>query len=89
MNEELVKLELEILVVDHKVDHSILRELDQQVNGKYYVVVANDKTAMRGLDYRSKSVRMALVIAKSFENQREAIQGYNRVGRYDDSCIRI
>jgi hypothetical protein len=52
------------------------------------VIVATDKFAMRGLDYRSKSVPMALILAKSFENQREAMQGYNRAGRFGDSCTR-
>lgn len=32
---------------------------------------------------------MALVIDQSFENLREAIQGYNRVGRFEDQCKRI
>lgn len=32
---------------------------------------------------------MALVIAQSYENYREAIQGYNRVGRFGDDCQRI
>jgi hypothetical protein len=52
------------------------------------VVVATDKFAMRGLDYRSKLVPMALILAKSFENPREAMQGSNRVGRFGDSCTR-
>jgi hypothetical protein len=55
-------------VIDDNVDHSRLRELDQLVNGKYTVVAANNKSAMRGLDYRSGSVKMTLVVAKSFEN---------------------
>ena len=54
------------------------------MNGKFTVVAANDKNAMRGIDYRSASVRMTLVLAKSFENMREAMQGYNRVGRFGD-----
>ena len=63
--------------------------MDQQVNGKFTVVVANDKSAMRGIDYRSANVRMTLVLAKSFENMREAMQGYNRVGRFGDQCLRV
>jgi hypothetical protein len=77
------------LVIDDNVDHSRLRELDQPVNGKYTVVAANNKSAMRGLDYRSESVKMTLVVAKSFENKREAMQGYHRVGRFDDQCWRV
>jgi hypothetical protein len=44
---------------------------------------------MRGFDYRAESVGIALVIAKSFVNDREAIQGLNRVGRFGDQCRRI
>ena len=32
---------------------------------------------------------MTLVVAKSFENKREAIQGFCRVGRFGDNCTRI
>ena len=44
---------------------------------------------MRGIDYKSVTARMTLVVAKPFENQREAIQGFNRVGRFDDKCSRV
>jgi len=53
LHTELVKQDLEILVADQAVDHNILKTLSQQVNGKFRVVVAQDKSAMRGLDYRS------------------------------------
>jgi hypothetical protein len=53
------------------------------------VVVAQDQFAMRGLDYRSKSVKITKVLAKSFENKREAIQGFNIVGRFGDNCPRV
>lgn len=33
--------------------------------------------------------KLSLVIAKSFENKREAIQGFNRVGRFGDSFTRV
>lgn len=32
---------------------------------------------------------MTLLIAKSFENKREAMQGFARVGRFGDKCKRI
>lgn len=89
MNEELTKLGLEVLIVDNQVEHQRLRELDQQVNGKYTVVIANDKSAMRGIDYRSETVKMTMVFAKPFENMREAMQGYHRVGRFGDACQRV
>ena len=53
LHTELLKQDLEILVADQDVDHAILKTLNQQVNGKFRVVVALDKSAMRGLDYRS------------------------------------
>ena len=43
---------------------------------------------MRGIDYRSNGVAMHLIIAKSFDTERDALQGLNRVGRFGDSCIR-
>jgi len=63
--------------------------LNQQVDGSFRVVVAEDQFAMRGLDYRSYSTKLSLIIAKSFENKREAIQGFNRVGRFGDSFTRV
>jgi len=53
LHTELVKQDLEILVADQDVDHAILKTLNQQVDGKFRVVVVLDKSAMRGLDYRS------------------------------------
>jgi len=53
LHTELVEQDLEILVADQDVDHAILKTLNQQVDGKFRVVVALDKSAMRGLDYRS------------------------------------
>ncbi len=83
------KLELELLIVDEQVDHEILRTLHEQVNGKHRVVVALDKSAMRGLDYRSDDIPIVFVNAKSFENKREAAQGMSRVGRFGDTCKRV
>lgn len=47
-----------------------------------------DESAMRGIDYRCDG-KMTLAIAKSFTNMREAMQGYKRVGRQDDKCLRV
>jgi hypothetical protein len=44
---------------------------------------------MRGVDYRSPTVGIALMITKSFPIEREAIQGLNRVGRFGDPYNRI
>lgn len=62
-----------------------------KINDKFRVAVALTTAAMRGLDYRSSidEILISLVIAKSFENKREAIQGYYRVGRFGDKCYRV
>jgi hypothetical protein len=44
---------------------------------------------MRGLDYRCATAPMHLIIAKSFDTERGALQGLNRVGRFGDQCVRI
>jgi hypothetical protein len=44
---------------------------------------------MRGLDYRAPKLGITLIIAKSFSNKREALQGDERVGRFGDPCLRI
>ena len=44
---------------------------------------------MRGIDYRSKSNPLFLVVAQQFSCVREALQGVARVGRFGDPCQRI
>jgi hypothetical protein len=71
----------------------MLRELDSgssEANDfRYKLIIATDPFAMRGFDYRAKTVGITLVVAKSFAHEREAIQGLNRVGRFGDQCKRI
>jgi hypothetical protein len=52
-----------------------LRTLGVKVNDKFRVAVALTTASMRGLDYRSSvdGILISLLIAKSFENKREAI----------------
>jgi hypothetical protein len=52
-------------------------------------MVSLDSFGMRGLDYRSKSNTLYLVIAQQFSCMREALQGVARVGRFGDPCYRI
>ena len=89
--EELKKLDLELVEADENVNHQILRTLGLKVNGKFRVAVALKVASMRGLDYRSSidGILISLLIAKSFQNKREAIQGYHRVGRFGDKCYRV
>ncbi len=44
---------------------------------------------MRGIDYRAPKVGITQIVAKSFENFREADQGLKRVGRQGDPCYRF
>jgi len=44
---------------------------------------------MRGIDYRSKTNPMFLVVARQFPCVREALQGVTRVGRFGDPCQKI
>jgi hypothetical protein len=73
MGTTLAEAECNALAIDQNIDPEVLRQLDQKTNGSYRVVVATDSFAMRGIDYRAADVTMTLAIAKSFENQREAI----------------
>jgi hypothetical protein len=76
----------DLVVVDTKIDHQSLRNLDR---APYKLLVAPDSFGMRGIDYRSKSNHLFLVIAKQFPTTREALQGVARVGRFGDPCRRI
>jgi hypothetical protein len=55
---------------------------------RYIVAMATDLNWMRGIDYRTKSLPLTLVVAKSFTCRRDALQGFNRVGRFIDKCFR-
>jgi hypothetical protein len=80
----------DLLAVTEDIDTELLRSLDKANAGCVYkVLVAEDPSAMRGYDYRSPNCAMTLVIDRSFDNFREAVQGYYRVGRFGDQCKRI
>jgi hypothetical protein len=66
----------------------LLRNLDQRAdNGKYNLLIATDHFAMRGLDYRAPILGVTLILAASFANKREALQGLKRVGRFGDPSV--
>jgi hypothetical protein len=44
---------------------------------------------MRGIDYRASKYGITQIIATSFNNKREALQGQERVGRFGDPCLRV
>jgi hypothetical protein len=74
---------------DQQFDSSFLKELDKAIkDGLYPLVVTGSIFGMRGIDYRSRNVAMHLIIARSFDTERDALQGLNRVGRFGDSCTR-
>ena len=56
--------------------------------GNYPVVIVNSEDMMRGVDYRSDSKGITLVVDKSFSTSRDALQGLARVGRFGDECRR-
>ncbi|CDW88935.1 UNKNOWN [Stylonychia lemnae] len=89
--DELKKLDLELVEADENLNHLILRTLGVKINDKFRVAVALTTAAIRGLDYRSSvdGIMISLLLAKSFVNKREAIQGYYRVGRFNDKCYRV
>jgi hypothetical protein len=60
----------DIVFVDEHVDSQMLRKLDK---APFKLLVASDSFAMRGIDYRSKSNLMFLVVAQQFPCTREAL----------------
>jgi hypothetical protein len=70
------------------IDDEFLRNLDDRgMDGNHTLIVTTSPFGMRGVDYRS-SKGITLIIAASFANQRQAMQGLNRVGRFGDPCKR-
>lgn len=72
--------------MDKDANTEQIRSLDVK---PYRLIVAVNQFGMRGIDYRSKQVAITLVIAQPFENKREAMQGFARVGRFGDKYKRV
>jgi hypothetical protein len=72
------------------INDEYLRTLDNRAvpDGPHALIVAPDSFGMRGFDYRAKTKGITLIIAAPFSNQRQALQGLNRVGRFGDPCKR-
>ena len=77
-----------ITCVTEDTPYDELRNMDEKKGLMYPVYLADDKYGMRGIDYRS-SCGITLVIASSFGDRRERLQGLCRVGRMGDKCYRI
>jgi hypothetical protein len=62
---------LEFVDLDEKIDHDMLRTLDDTVEGgKYRTLVSTNLEAMRGIDYRAPTNGITLLICKSFCHRR-------------------
>ena len=60
--------------VDSNVDTDKLRKLDvRESPGSFKLMFATTMHGMRGVDYRSKAIRIDLLVTASFENEREAM----------------
>ena len=78
------------MCVDSDLNTETLRTLDvRESPGAFRLMLATTMHGMRGVDYRSKAIRMDLLVTTSFENEREAMQGLCRVGRFGDDCKRF
>lgn len=56
------------------VDSEFLRNLDRSnEEGLFSLVVSTNTFGMRGIDYRSQGVPMHLILAKSFDTERDAL----------------
>ena len=75
-----------LILVDKTTDPSMLRQLDR---APYKLLVSLNQFGMRGIDYRSKTNPLYLVVAQQFPCMREALQGVARVGRFGDPCRKI
>lgn len=74
------------MLINEDADPQILRELDKI---PYKIVFSVDEFGMRGIDYRSRTNVLHLVVAQQFSCTREALQGVARVGRFGDPCKKI
>lgn len=59
-----------LILVDKTVDPLMLRQLDR---APYKLLVALNQFGMRGIDYRSKTNPLCLVVAQQFSCVREAL----------------
>ena len=76
--------------IDETIQPESLRTLDECVEGRYRVLVADTpKIALIGLDYRSYTNSILFVTTRSFTHRREMVQAANRVGRGSDKFKRV
>jgi hypothetical protein len=69
--------------------YEFLKTLDEKrsTDGSFNLLITLG-FGMRGVDYRAPLTGITLVIALSFNHEREATQALARVGRYKEPCAR-
>jgi len=81
---------IEFMTVNDQTKPSTLRQLDEKaLNGNHKILIVTEASQMRGTDFRSPIHGICLIVAKSFESNRDAEQALARVGRFDDKCERL
>ena len=75
--------------VDQLTDAATFRECDKREEGQRFTTfLVDDPQLMRGTDWRSPAVGLALVLDKGFESQRDLQQALARTGRFGDKTVR-
>ena len=76
--------------IDEDVSHTMLRNLDQSVNGRYSLLITDEAArGLRGLDLKGHDSGLVLISLKSFSHHREMLQAAYRVGRCGEKCKRL
>jgi hypothetical protein len=72
-----------------ETSYEFLKTLDEKrsTDGSFNLLITLG-FGMRGVDYRAPLTGITLVIALSFNHEREATQALARVGRYKEPCAR-
>jgi len=84
------ELKIDFLNVDDRTEPSTLRKLDEKnLSGNHKILIVTESSYMRGTDFRAPTHGITLILAKSFESERDAEQALARVGRFGDRCTRL
>ena len=84
LKEHIIKTIQSVVDLDSKIDHAVMRNLDDTVEGVFRTLVTTEVNSMRGIDYRAPTRGICLLVCQSFTNKREANQAGYRVGRQSD-----
>lgn len=69
--EKLLSSFKEAIINDKILDDTVLSDLEAKKNDSYPLLIATTPDLMRAIDYRAPTKGLALVICKSFRNERE------------------